>query len=83
MCILDGTFMFPYLKKKFPIGMFTVSFPLFCLPFLPVHPVCYLSPIPEPLYPPTYPPEDLLARISLATQQDEDGDTYVDLFKMT
>uniref|UniRef100_A0A8C7Y3D8 BCL3 transcription coactivator n=1 Tax=Oryzias sinensis TaxID=183150 RepID=A0A8C7Y3D8_9TELE len=40
-----------------------------------VHPVCYLSPIPEPLYPPTYPPEDLLARISLATQQDEDGDT--------
>ncbi|KAF6716581.1 B-cell lymphoma 3 protein [Oryzias melastigma] len=40
-----------------------------------VHPVYYLPPVPEPPYPPTYPPEDLLARLSLATHQDEDGDT--------
>lgn len=39
------------------------------------YPVCCLSPLPEPLHPRVHQTDNLLAGISLATRQDEDGDT--------
>lgn len=42
------------------------------------YPVC-LTAFPEPHPPRVHQTDDLLAGISLATRQDEDGDTYVDV----
>lgn len=46
------------------------------------YPVYRLPPIPEPHHPLAHQTENLLTGIALATRQDEDGDTYVDIFKM-
>ncbi|MED6255942.1 hypothetical protein ATANTOWER_017311 [Ataeniobius toweri] len=45
------------------------------------YPVCCLPPFPESHHPRVHQTDSLLAEISLATRQDEDGDTYVDALK--
>lgn len=42
-----------------------------------------LPPVPEPNQSLVHQTDNLLASITMATHQDEDGDTYVDLLKIT